>query len=201
MSISTFNERSFPARKMKLLSSLNAMDNGADLIGFDFEDDCQTWTITEVGFYDDEPVLYYKNKTTGEEEKSSVQEVRQWYNRTNLQQATNSIRQHEKAIFSTKSLKNNPKTPNTDGAPRKHAKSAKTPDLPHTPNKSKHGDLTAQPTARRHHHTQTKTRPDLTAPRVLPQQNKECKQEKGKKTKKSFRHISATFLKLCFGRI
>jgi hypothetical protein len=66
-------------------------DNGSDLIGFDFEDDGQTWTITEIGFYDDEPVLYYKNKTTGEEEKSSVKEVRQWYNRTNLRQAANSI--------------------------------------------------------------------------------------------------------------
>ena len=59
-------------------------DNGSDLIGFDFEDDGQTWTITEIGFFEDEPVLYYKNKQTGEEEKSSVKEVRQWYNRTNL---------------------------------------------------------------------------------------------------------------------
>jgi hypothetical protein len=74
-------------------------------------------------------------------------------------------------IFCTKTLKNHPKTPNTDGAPRKHAKSAKTPDLPHTPNKSKHGDLPAQPTTRRHHHTQTKIRPDLTAPPPPPSKN------------------------------
>jgi hypothetical protein len=44
-----------------------------------------------VDFYEEHPVLYYKNKDTGEEEKSSVKEVRQWYNRTHLQQATNSL--------------------------------------------------------------------------------------------------------------
>ena len=86
-----FNERSFPARKMTLPTTHTQTDNGSDLIGFDFEDDGQTWTITEIGFFEDEPVLYYKNKTTGEEEKSSVKEVRQWYNRTNLMQAANSI--------------------------------------------------------------------------------------------------------------
>jgi hypothetical protein len=81
-----FNERSFPARKMKL-----RVLTQADLIGLDFEDEGQTWTITEIGVYDDDPVLYYKNKTTGEEEKPSVKELRQWYNRTHLMQAANSI--------------------------------------------------------------------------------------------------------------
>jgi hypothetical protein len=71
-----FNERSFPARKIKLPTTLTSVDTGADLIGLDFDDECQTWTITEIGVYDDDPVLYYKNKTTGEEEKSSVKEVR-----------------------------------------------------------------------------------------------------------------------------
>ncbi len=56
-----------------------------------FEDDGQQWTITEVGFYEEHPVLYYKSKDTGEEEKSSVKEVRQWYNRTHLKQTVNSI--------------------------------------------------------------------------------------------------------------
>jgi hypothetical protein len=55
------------------------------------EDEGQTWTVTEIGVYDEDPVLHYKNKKTGEEEKSSVKEVRQWYNRTHLMQATNSI--------------------------------------------------------------------------------------------------------------
>ena len=76
---------------MKLPTTLTSTDTGADLIGLDFDDEGQTWTITEIGIYDDEPVLYYKNKTTGEEEKSSVKEVRQWYNRTHLMQAANSI--------------------------------------------------------------------------------------------------------------
>ncbi len=64
-----FNERSFPARKMKLPTTLTSIDTGADLIGLDFDDEGQTWTITEIGVYDDGPVLYYKNKKTGEEEE------------------------------------------------------------------------------------------------------------------------------------
>ncbi len=32
-----FNERSFPARKMKLPATLTGIDTGADLIGLDFE--------------------------------------------------------------------------------------------------------------------------------------------------------------------
>jgi hypothetical protein len=53
---------------MKLPTTLTSIDTGADLIGLDFEDEGQTWTITEVGVYDEDPVLYYKNKNTGEEE-------------------------------------------------------------------------------------------------------------------------------------
>jgi hypothetical protein len=96
-----FNERSFPARKMKLPTTLTEFDTGADLIGLDFEDDGQTWTITEIGVYNDDPVLYYKNKKTGEEEKSSVKEVRQWYNRTHLMQAANSITPTRKGFINT----------------------------------------------------------------------------------------------------
>ncbi len=96
-----FNERPFPARKMKLPTALTSIDTGADLVGLDFEDEGQTWTITEIGIYDEEPVLYYKNKQTGEEEKSSVKEVRQWYNRTHLMQAANSIAPTRKGFINT----------------------------------------------------------------------------------------------------
>ncbi len=54
-----------------------------------------------MGTYNDHPVLYYKNKETGEEEKSSVQEVRQWYNRTNLVQATNAITPSRKGFINS----------------------------------------------------------------------------------------------------
>jgi hypothetical protein len=64
-----FNERSFPARKFKPQPTIPNMDTGEDLVGLDFEDDGKQWTITEVGFYEEHPVLYYKNKDTGEEEK------------------------------------------------------------------------------------------------------------------------------------
>jgi hypothetical protein len=59
---------------MKLPTTLTSMDTGTDLICLDFDDEGQTWTITEIGVYDDDPVLYYKNKKTGEEEKSPVKE-------------------------------------------------------------------------------------------------------------------------------
>jgi hypothetical protein len=96
-----FNERSFLARKMKLPTTLTSIDTGADLVGLDFDDEGQTWTITEIGMYDEERVLYYKNKQTGEEEKSSVKEVRQWYNRTHLMQAANSITPTRKGFINT----------------------------------------------------------------------------------------------------
>ncbi len=76
-------------------------DTGEDLVGLDFEHDGQTWTVTEIGFYEDHPVLYYKNKVTNEEEKSSVKEVRQWYNRTNLKQAANSISPSRKGFVNS----------------------------------------------------------------------------------------------------
>ncbi len=80
---------------------LTSIDTGADLVGLDFGDDGQTWTITEIGIYDDDQVLYYKNKKTGEEEKSSVKKVRQWYNRTNLMQAANSIATTRKGFINS----------------------------------------------------------------------------------------------------
>jgi hypothetical protein len=76
-----FNERSFPARKFKLPPTLTSPDDSHELIGLEFEDDNERWTITKVGFHDDHPVLYYINNKTGEEERSSVNEVRTWYHR------------------------------------------------------------------------------------------------------------------------
>jgi hypothetical protein len=86
-----FNERSFPARKLKLPPTLTSIDDGSELIGLEFEDDNQRWTVTKVGFHDDHPILYYTNNRTGEEERSSVAEVRTWYNRTTLKQAISHI--------------------------------------------------------------------------------------------------------------
>jgi hypothetical protein len=86
---------------MKLPTTLTSVDTGADLVGFDLEDEEQTWTITEIGVYDESPVLYYKNKQIGEEEKSSVKEVRQWYNRTHLMQAANSITSTRKGFINS----------------------------------------------------------------------------------------------------
>jgi hypothetical protein len=93
-----YNERSYPARKMKPTPSNTKPDTGEDLLGLQFEDDNQWWTITDHGTHDGDLVLWYTNNDTKEEEKSSVAEVRTWYNRTQLNntsthliQATNTL--------------------------------------------------------------------------------------------------------------
>ncbi len=96
-----FNERTFPARKMKLPPSLTTTDTGDDLIDHQFEDEGSRWTIIKTGVDDGDAVLYYINNDTGEEERSSVQEVRTWYNRTQLTQATNQIRPTRKGFINT----------------------------------------------------------------------------------------------------
>ena len=77
---------------MKLPPSLTANDTGEDLLTLEFEDDGSRWTITKTGVDDGDAVLYYTNNESGEEERSSVKEVRSWYNRTQLTQATNQVR-------------------------------------------------------------------------------------------------------------
>ena len=96
-----FNERTFPARKLKLPSSLTANDTGEDLLALEFEDDGSRWTITKTGVDDGDAVLYYTNNESGEEERSSVREVRSWYNRTQLTQATNQVRPTRKRFINT----------------------------------------------------------------------------------------------------
>ncbi len=61
---------------MKLPPSLTANDTGEDLLTLEFEDDGSRWAITKTGVDDGDAVLYYTNNTTGEEERSSVKEVR-----------------------------------------------------------------------------------------------------------------------------
>jgi hypothetical protein len=97
-----FNERSYPARKQKLNPSQTHADTGEDLLGLQFEDDGEMWTITDHGTHDDVLVLWYVNNKTKTEEKSSVAEVRQWYNRTKLQQASTHLVQASNMIAPTR---------------------------------------------------------------------------------------------------
>ena len=94
-----FNERSFPGRKIQTLPNLQ--DNGADLIGVDFEDDGIMWTVTKTGNFKGNPVLYYVNKENGEAEYSSVKEVRAWFHQTTLKQAINAIKPTRKGYINT----------------------------------------------------------------------------------------------------
>jgi hypothetical protein len=88
-----FNERQFPARKTKNVEpSPEKPDTGEDLIGLDFEDDGIVLTVTKIGLEKGTaPVLYYENKEIKDEERSTVAEVRAWYNRTTLHSAANMI--------------------------------------------------------------------------------------------------------------
>ncbi len=95
------NERSFPARKLKLPPTLTSIDDGSELIGLEFEDDNERWTVTKVGFHDDHPILYYTNNKTGEEERSSVAEVKAWYHRTTLKQAISQVTPTRKGYINT----------------------------------------------------------------------------------------------------
>jgi hypothetical protein len=70
-----FNERSFPMRKLKTSPTFTSGDEGQELIGLEFEDDGERWTVTKTGIYEGNLVLYYNNNKTGEEEYSSVSEV------------------------------------------------------------------------------------------------------------------------------
>jgi hypothetical protein len=96
-----YNERSFPARKQKFSPSLQ-QDTGEDLIGLQFEDENQWWTVTAHGTHEGHLVLYYTNSKTKEEEKSSVKEVRDWYNRTQLNNATTHLIQDSNSIVPTR---------------------------------------------------------------------------------------------------
>jgi hypothetical protein len=75
-----FIERSFPARKSQLTPSLPTVDNGADLLGSEIDDEGSRWTVTKADDYEGTPGLYYRNKENGNEEYSSVPEVRTWVN-------------------------------------------------------------------------------------------------------------------------
>ena len=96
-----FNERSFPARKSQLNPKLTSIDEGKDLIGVEFEDEGSTWIVTKTGAYDGDPVLYYTHKENGNEEFSSVPEVRKWVNQTILHQAINTIKPTRKGYINT----------------------------------------------------------------------------------------------------
>ena len=98
-----FNERSFPARKQKhKLPTSDEPDLGGDLLGETFEDDGILWTVTKQGFENDSiPILYYENTETKEEERSTVQEVRTWYNRTTLKNNTSRIAPTRKGFINT----------------------------------------------------------------------------------------------------
>ena len=94
-----FNERCFPARTTPShgspILSPNASGNpaasGTDLLGLTFIDDDEEFRITGAIQKQGLPCLEYVNTKTKEEFVSTAQEVRDWYNRTHLSQAANTL--------------------------------------------------------------------------------------------------------------
>jgi hypothetical protein len=58
--------------------------------------------IKDFGTHDGHQVLFYTNNDNGQEEKSSVKEVREWYNRTQLTQVSTQLTQASNAILPTR---------------------------------------------------------------------------------------------------
>jgi hypothetical protein len=67
-----------------------------------FLDDDTWWTIKEFGTHDDHHVLWYTNNENGQEEKPSVKEVREWYNRTQLTDAATQLSHASSSITPTR---------------------------------------------------------------------------------------------------
>ena len=90
-----FNEKIFPGRATKILPQINAKDTGEDLIGLDFIDEGERYTITGTSTNNGLPTLTYidplKPLKDNEQHESTVKEVRTWYNKTQFLQASNSI--------------------------------------------------------------------------------------------------------------
>ena len=91
-----FNERIYPGNKMNMKDiGANTKDSGADLIGLDFMDDGIRFTITGSSTNDGEHTMTYIDPANplpkDSAHESTVKEVRNWYNKTCLLQATNSL--------------------------------------------------------------------------------------------------------------
>jgi hypothetical protein len=97
-----YNEKSFPARKQKFSPTITSLDTGEDLLGLQFLDDDIWWTIKDFGTHDGHQVLWYTNNENGQEEKSSVKEVREWYNRTQLHLTSTHLTQASNGILPTR---------------------------------------------------------------------------------------------------
>ncbi len=81
-----FNERSFPARKMSPKNPMSKPlkpDDGSSLIGLTFVDDGDFFRVTGTHVEDGINVVDYKDKK-GNQHYSTIKEVKQWIEKTNL---------------------------------------------------------------------------------------------------------------------
>jgi hypothetical protein len=98
-----FNEKNFPAMKMAIRTVHDNNDDGADLVGLDFMDDGVRFTITGISTSNGDPTITYidplKPLKDGQQHESTVKEVRTWYNKTCLLQASNSLNPHKRTYM------------------------------------------------------------------------------------------------------
>jgi hypothetical protein len=122
-----FNERSFPARLDQKTNrpptpagEVENTDNGEDLIGEEFADEGETFTVVGTDFKSGKDVLKRANKE-GKGFYSAVAEVREWHNATKLalsacanhaEVCSASKRPHKHVCIGTRSL--SPDTEHSD---------------------------------------------------------------------------------------
>jgi hypothetical protein len=86
----SFNERSFPARTTPITRPLQQQkDTGEDLIGQTFNEDNDTFLITECSQHDGVECVDYISTRTKEEFYSTIPEVRKWIRQTAILQMAN----------------------------------------------------------------------------------------------------------------
>ncbi len=90
------NTFTLPGHKMKIKDTdQSTIDTGADLIGLDFMDDDIRFTITGSSTNEGQHTMTYIDPATplpkDSAHESTVKEARNWYNKTCLLQATNSL--------------------------------------------------------------------------------------------------------------
>jgi hypothetical protein len=96
------NEKAFPGRNMKIITTNIKTDTGEDLVGHDFLEDGDRYTITGTSTNDGVLTMTYINPDKplkdNVQHESTMSEIRKWYNKTQMIQASNHIRQNPSFI-------------------------------------------------------------------------------------------------------
>jgi hypothetical protein len=96
----SFNERSFPAR-LNNPSRTIAPRKGSHLIGQTFQDDGETFRVTNFSHHQGEDCLDYINEKTNEEHYSRINEIETWVKQATILQLANDIQPTRQGFMNT----------------------------------------------------------------------------------------------------